>query len=111
MCYKSWWSTGVSPTDPQVSAFLSPMSSAQQKAFFLESKFGQFAVRTTDIPKVGPGEVLVKVEAAALNPLDWAIQAFGVFVDKYPAVLGCDGAGTVVQLGEGVTSLVVGDRM
>ncbi|KAI0742469.1 GroES-like protein [Daedaleopsis nitida] len=87
------------------------MSPQQHKALFLESKHGQFAIRNTDIPKPGPGHVLVKVEAAALNPLDWMIQAFGVFVEKYPAVIGADGAGTVVEMGDGVTSLVVGDRI
>lgn len=85
--------------------------STQQKALFLESKLGQFAVRATEVPKAGPGEVLVKVEAAALNPLDWMIQAFGVFVEKYPVVIGCDGAGTVVEVGVGVASLAAGDRM
>ena len=73
---------------------------SQQQAFFLESKFGQFSVRKTGIPKPGPGELLVKLEASALNPLDWKIQAYGLFVEKYPAVLGFDAAGVVVEIGD-----------
>ena len=86
---------------------------SQQQALFLESKFGQFAVRKTDIPKPGPGELLVKLEASALNPLDWKIQAYGLFVEKYPAVLGFDAAGVVVEIGDGVApgTFSVGDRV
>ncbi len=50
----------------------------EQKALFLESKFGQFAVRTTEVPKPAADAVLVKVEATALNPLDWKVQAHGL---------------------------------
>ena len=84
---------------------------SQQKVLFLESRQGPLAVRTTDVPSPGSGELLVKVEAAALNPIDWMIQAFGVFVETYPAIIGSDGAGTVVEIGEGVTSFVAGDRV
>ena len=93
-------------------ASMSPIPS-QQKALFLESKLGQFAVRTTDVGKAGPGELLVKVEATALNPFDWKVQAYGAFdmVDTYPTVLGWDMAGTVVGIGEGVRAFAVGDRV
>ena len=84
---------------------------SQQNAIFLESKGGPLVVKSTEVPKPGPGELLVKVEAAALNPIDWQIQSFGLFVEKLPCILGSDGAGTVVQVGEGVTSFVVGDRV
>ncbi|KAI1788355.1 GroES-like protein [Ganoderma leucocontextum] len=62
----------------------------ENKSLFLESKLGQFAVRSTETPKPGPDEILVKVEATALNPLDWKVQSLGLFVEKYPAVLGFD---------------------
>ena len=59
----------------------------------------------------GPGEILVKVESAALNPADWKI--FGPFRDRIPPppICGLDGAGVVVALGEGVTAFVEGDRV
>ena len=48
-------------------------------------------------PKPGPGQVLVKVKAAAVNPVDWKIrdglgEMFGM---KLPLILGCEVAGTV----------------
>ncbi len=45
----------------------------QQKALFLESIDGDFVVRSIGIVKPGKGEILVKVLAAALNPVDWKI--------------------------------------
>ncbi|KAM5538086.1 hypothetical protein V8D89_008283 [Ganoderma adspersum] len=87
--------------------------SVQNKSLFLESKLGQFAVRSAETPRPGPGEILVKVEATALNPLDWKIQALGLFIEKYPAVLGFDAAGTIAQVGADVpaSSFAVGDRV
>lgn len=86
---------------------------AQNKSLFLESKHGQFAVRSTETPKPAPDEILVKIEATALNPLDWKIQSWGIFVEKYPTVLGFDAAGTIVQVGGDVptSSFTVGDRV
>ncbi|KAG5720977.1 Zinc-type alcohol dehydrogenase-like protein C2E1P3.01 [Termitomyces sp. T112] len=82
-----------------------------QKALLLESKQGKFVVGSRDIPKPGPGELLVKVLATGLNPVDWKIQKYGIFVTEFPAVLGTDLAGTVEVVGEGVTSFKKGDRV
>ncbi|KAM6490699.1 GroES (chaperonin 10)-like protein [Amanita muscaria] len=87
------------------------MAPSKQQALLLEAKFGNFAVHTVDVPKPGAGEVLVKVHSAALNPLDWKIQKYGIFVEHFPAVLGSDIAGDVAEVGEGVTGVSVGDRV
>ena len=103
-----------SPLPSSSSQLLNKMSvPAQTKTLFLESKFGQFAVRPAETPRPGSGEVLVKVEATALNPLDWKVQALGLFIENYPAVLGFDAAGTIAQIGEDVpaSSFAVGDRV
>ena len=55
--------------------------------------------------------MLVKVHAAALNPVDWKIQKYGIFIETFPAILGSDVAGEVVELGAGVSSFKVGDRV
>ncbi|EMD40281.1 hypothetical protein CERSUDRAFT_70692 [Gelatoporia subvermispora B] len=83
---------------------------AQQKALFLTAKHGDWAVGTTDIPTPGTGQLLVKIHSTALNPLDWKIQAYGLFIENYPAILGSDAAGTVEVVGEGVEGFGVGDR-
>lgn len=81
------------------------------KALLLEKKFGDLVLGDIETPKPGPGEILVKVHAAALNPVDWKIKKYGFFVEKFPAVLGTDIAGEVSKLGEGVIDFAVGDRV
>jgi len=83
----------------------------QQKVLFLESQYGNFAVSTSPVYKPGKGQLLIKIKAAALNPVDWKIQKHGAFVTNYPAILGSDIAGEVAALGEGVTKFKVGDRV
>ena len=65
-------------------------------------------------PRPGPGEVLIQLAATSINPIDWkilsgAMQQF--MPQKFPLILGRDAAGTVKQLGEGVTQFKVGDRV
>jgi NADPH:quinone reductase-like Zn-dependent oxidoreductase len=65
-------------------------------------------------PKAGPGDVLVRVHAAAVNPVDWKIRsgaAASRFPVEFPAILGYDFAGTVQALGEGVSGFAVGERV
>ena len=85
--------------------------SSQQKALFLVEPKGAFAVQPTDIPKPGPGELVVEIHATSLNPVDWKIQAFNFFIENYPAILGTDSAGIVKEIGEGVTGFAVGDKV
>ncbi|KZP22104.1 GroES-like protein [Athelia psychrophila] len=81
------------------------------KALFLLTKFGEFAVRSAGIPKPGRGELLIKNEAVALNPIDWKMQTWGLVIQHYPAIIGLDTAGTVEAVGEGVTEFQKGDRV
>ncbi|KDR68597.1 hypothetical protein GALMADRAFT_256879 [Galerina marginata CBS 339.88] len=82
---------------------------ATQKALFLDKKFGNFVSGETEIYKPGPGEVLVKIKATSLNPVDWKIKKYGVFIENFPAILGTDLAGDVEEVGEGVTEFKKGD--
>lgn len=63
-------------------------------------------------PVPGPGDVLVEVEAATVNPIDTYIRA-GVIPQplKFPAIPGCDVAGTVKAVGGSVTRFRPGDRV
>lgn len=85
----------------------------QQKALLLMKAKGAFELQTIPIPVPEEGEVLVKVEAAALNPIDWKIQEYDVFLkpEEYPALLGTDVAGEVVDVAEAVKNVKKGDRV
>jgi NADPH:quinone reductase-like Zn-dependent oxidoreductase len=85
--------------------------SPQQKALLLTEKQGNFRVGSRSIPSPGTGQLLVKVQSAALNPVDYKIQELGIFVDHYPAVLGTDIAGIVEEVGEGVENFSKGDNV
>jgi len=64
------------------------------------------------VPSPAPGEVLVRLTAASVNPLDLGL-ANGLFEGRmphvYPLILGVDGAGIVEAAGEGVRGLRPGD--
>lgn len=82
-----------------------------QKALFLESKKGRFVERQREIPAPGAGQLLVKIYATALNNIDWKIQQSGAHVDVYPAILGSDIAGEVVEVGHEDTGFTKGQRV
>jgi NADPH:quinone reductase-like Zn-dependent oxidoreductase len=63
-------------------------------------------------PQPGAGQVLVKLEAAALNRLDlWVRTGWPGIKLEYPHIPGADGAGSVAALGTGVMRWKVGDRV
>ncbi|MCH0565548.1 MULTISPECIES: NADP-dependent oxidoreductase [unclassified Streptomyces] len=65
-------------------------------------------------PKVGPDAVLVKVRAAAVNPVDWKCREGhldGMLEAVFPVVPGWDVSGVVVQPGVSVTEYAVGDEV
>jgi NADPH:quinone reductase-like Zn-dependent oxidoreductase len=65
-------------------------------------------------PVPGPGEVLVRVAATSVNPIDYKRRA-GLTKDfyplKFPGLIGVDIAGTVIKLGPGVEGFMVGDQV
>jgi NADPH2:quinone reductase len=68
-----------------------------------------------DIPEPEISEatqIKVKLQAAGVNPVDTKIRRNGVFYDHaLPAVLGCDGAGVVVETGSKVSQFKAGDQV
>jgi NADPH:quinone reductase-like Zn-dependent oxidoreductase len=65
-------------------------------------------------PVAGPGEVLVRVAATSVNPIDYKRRA-GLTKDfypiKFPGLMGVDIAGTVVKVGPGVEGFSAGDQV
>lgn len=67
-----------------------------------------------EVPRPGPGEVLVEVRAAGVNPLDWQLRsgaAAAMMPVEFPAVPGGDVAGVVVDVGKDVTDFAAGDEV
>jgi NADPH:quinone reductase-like Zn-dependent oxidoreductase len=83
-------------------------------AAWLRERGGAFEVGPAPYTSPRENEITVKNHAVAVNPLDWGIQLAGSFLYrwlKYPAVLGTDVAGEVVEAGPGVTRFKPGDRV
>ena len=80
-------------------------------AAVLEQHGGPLNMRHVARPTLGPGEVLVRIEASGVNPLDTKIQAGKAPHARQPppAILGIDLAGSVAAVGQGVTSFRPGD--
>lgn len=74
---------------------------------------GSFKLIQQSIPQPGPGQVLVKVAASGINPLDLKIRAGLAAHAKqpFPAVLGIDMAGEVVATGSDIHHFVKGDKV
>ncbi|OUM04062.1 zinc-dependent alcohol dehydrogenase family protein [Variovorax sp. JS1663] len=84
------------------------------KAIVLK-KFGgpeSFELQDVKIPEVGIGELLVRVIATAINPLDYQIRR-GDYPDyvPLPAIIGHDVSGVVEKVGPGVADFAVGDEV
>src|SRR5262245_55054835 len=84
------------------------------KAAYYETTGGPEVIRYGELPTPAPkaGEVLVRVGAAALNPIDLYIRAGAVQMPlPKPFIPGCDLAGTVEATGPGVMRFKPGDRV
>ena len=84
---------------------------ALNKAAWLDEKGAPFRVGDAPMPSPGPNEITIRNRAVAINPLDWHMQDWGVFITQWPAILGCDVAGEVWELGSEVTRFKKGDRV
>lgn len=86
----------------------------QNTAAVLRAPRTPLVVESAPMPGPRPDEVVVRVRAVAVNPVDWIIQGTGSVTYRWlqtPAVLGSDVAGEVVAVGSGVTRFAVGDRV
>lgn len=86
------------------------------KAIALEKYGSPDDLRLVDLPdpKVAPGEVLIRVKAAAINPVDWKLAAGyldPIMEVRFPLISGWDVAGVVEQVGLDATEFAVGDEV
>jgi NADPH:quinone reductase-like Zn-dependent oxidoreductase len=83
------------------------------RAIRQESLGGPEVLQVAEVPRPEPipTEVLVRVHAAGVNPVDWKTRARGGFIGTPPFTVGWDVAGVVEAVGFGVTRFAVGDRV
>ncbi len=92
------------------------MSEDTMRAMAYETYGGTEVLTETELPmpKLAPGELLVRVKCASVNPIDWKIMAGGLdlLMDvMYPVVPGWDVAGTVERVGIDTPEFAVGDEV
>ena len=85
------------------------------KAMAMKTPGEPDVLQLSDVPVpqiTEPHELLVRVHAAGVNPLDTKIRKLHfMYPDRLPAVLGCDGAGVVERVGAAVTRFKQGDEV
>lgn len=80
------------------------------KAAVVPSVNGKWEVKDWETPKAGPNQVVIKIHASGLCYTDVHLT-HGVFGLSFPRVLGHEPVGEIVEVGPGVTSRKVGDRV
>lgn len=84
------------------------------KAIVVHEFGGPEVLKLEDIPvpKPGPGQVLVRIHAAGVNPADTYVRTGNYAVKPaLPFTPGSDGAGVIEAIGEGVTKIKPGERV
>ncbi|KAF4637835.1 hypothetical protein G7Y89_g239 [Cudoniella acicularis] len=83
----------------------------EMKALTYNTRGGPASVTTIPLPPLRPTHLLIKLTSVALNPTDWKCVYYGPPATPF-SVVGCDYAGTILQIGSEVTkSFKVGDRV
>jgi len=85
------------------------------KAVLLTGAGGIDKLELTEVPDPvleNPENILVRLHAAGINPVDYKLRrAGGFYPNRLPLILGCDGAGIVEAVGSAVTRFEVGDEV
>jgi len=84
------------------------------KAFAIDAYKGELSLRNVPDPVAGPGQVVVAIAAASVNPIDVKLrdgEFKAILPHRMPFILGSDLAGTVVAVGPGVDRFQIGDEV
>lgn len=79
-----------------------------------EGDFSKIKVMDRQVPQPGNGQVLIRVAASSVNPVDWKIMSssvLNVLTLLGPKVMGFDVAGTIEAVGSGCSRLKIGDEV
>jgi len=80
-------------------------------AWALKAKQRPLVVSNAPYTSPPKNYVTIQVIDVAVNPIDWIIQDRDIFSSKYPTVFGLDAAGEIIEVGENVDDLHVGQRV
>ena len=83
-------------------------------AAYLMATAQPLEMKAAPYPTPSENEIVVHNRAIAINPADWAMQMLGQALFptmKFPAIIGEDVAGEIVEVGSGVTGFKIGDRV
>ncbi|PPJ57800.1 hypothetical protein CBER1_00132 [Cercospora berteroae] len=104
----------MNPTSPRINTEIWGDVFAANKnvaAWALKPNTRPLTVSSAPYTKPPKDHVVIKVFDVAINPIDWILQDDDIFKLKYPTVFGSDAAGEVVEVGEGVDDLRLGQRL
>lgn len=90
------------------------MTPTNQAAWIPVKKARPFEIGDAPYTPPGPGQVVIKNTAVAINPFDWVLQLIGPALAgylTYPFIFGTDVAGEVIEIGPDVKRFRVGDRV
>lgn len=103
------------PSTPQLNpttTHWNPFALKNVAAWSLQPQTRPLTVAKAPYTKAPAGHVVIKVFDVAINPIDWMVQENqDLKRTEYPTVLGEDVAGQVVEVGEGVVDLRIGERV
>ena len=81
------------------------------RAAWIPASKSPLRVLPAPFPSPSSHELILHTHAIAINPVDWKIQTSDIFNLTYPAILGEDVAGVVIEVGSAVKGFRVGDRV
>ena len=84
------------------------------RAVLMTAVGGPEVLKLEDLPEpeiTGEHDVLVRLRAAGVNPVDYKLRSHGTFGNALPAILGWDGAGVVERAGPAVTRVWPGEEV
>lgn len=106
------WSSLLVLRSPHLTLIMSVPS--KHRAAYVHAKGEAPKIADRTLGDLKPDEIAIKIAAIAINPVDWKIRDYGLFLVpnwQYPAILGSDGSGTVAAVGKDVSNFSVGDRV
>ncbi|KAM0464849.1 hypothetical protein ACHAPV_001840 [Trichoderma viride] len=88
------------------------MAPSNRASWLLDKQHPVNAVKIAPYTAASNNEIVIKVQAIAINPADVKVQQMGILITEYPAILGCDVAGEVIEVGPLLADIYrVGDRV